>query len=190
MTLWRQTNWTRSENTTKALATISFWCDKLNKVRIFSWFFICVVGVVGGQGFIKNTFYKCSYYPFKEQTVLSTHESASTSPGCIGGSLQIGQNTKCLNGYSFLIALLRKNPEVFFFLLISKHRQVGCLSGGNGLQCWRILLRFLFGCVYLEIKPRRPNSKVHFEIWPLGATHSPKLKSEHNTPTLQAIATG
>ena len=44
-----------------------------------------------------------------------------------------------------------------------------------------------------RLSPRRPNLNVYFEIRPLALyfqIRSPKLKSEHNPPTLQAIASG
>ena len=59
-----------------------------------------------------------------------------------------------------LISRLLKSKK----MLSSKHRHVGCLSRDNGRQFWRIGLRFIFSQVYLEIKPRRPNLKVHFEV--------------------------
>ena len=37
----------------------------------------------------------------------------------------------------------------------SKQRHIGCLSKGNGLQFWRVMLR-------------QPNPNVYFEIRPLG----------------------
>ena len=41
----------------------------------------------------------------------------------------------------------------------SKHRHVGCLSRGNGLQCWRIVLRFNFAWAYLEKEPLTAKSQ-------------------------------
>ena len=37
-------------------------------------------------------------------------------------------------------------------IILSKHRHVGSVSRGNDLQCWRVVLRYLFEWAYLEIK--------------------------------------
>ena len=44
--------------------------------------------------------------------------------------------------------------------MTSNHRHVGCPSRGKRLECWRSVLRFAFGWVYLEKKPQR------YLIWP------------------------
>ena len=54
----------------------------------------------------------------------------------------------------------------------SKHKNVGCLSRDNGLQCGWTVLRFQFGWPSLEIKP---------------PTASPKWKSGLNPPKLRAL---
>ena len=54
-------------------------------------------------------------------------------------------------------------PSKFEKIVPSKYRHVGCLSRGNGLQCWRVVLRYWFRWAYLEIKP--PTAWSQSTLW-------------------------
>ena len=67
----------------------------------------------------------------------------------------------------------------------TKHRHVGCLSRGNSLQCWCIVLRFKFRWAYLEIKPQAAYSESALPYYAVGGFISRCAQSNLNLSTFR-----